>query len=653
MVKTISSSDDLRIYDDNKHYKIYAGPGAGKTHLLRENIKFIIANSNKIKNSYRKILCITYTNAAADEIRRRLGSYGKYVVVSTIHAFLNEYVIKPFQIQLKQIIKKEFNYSIPAKTKITSQQEGASLLSGHQKETIYEFIRNKYPDIDPTLYDQLSKTKMATVLVDIQLVNAYPYVEEETIKLTYDNKIDNWVAKAIKEYTWSEAGRLAFDEILYFGLRLIENYQHIAHILRVEFPYLLIDEYQDTNPIQNKIIRKIAEKECIVAAIGDIAQSIYSFQGATYQEFVNFWLNSQLPVESYIIDGNSRSTQNIIDLINFIRKNDRNLSRQKRKDIKQDDGKDENEKITFIIQNKHSKRSITAVLKELTNDRYTVLCRKWAEVFDYVEDISDGQRKLLNSINSGYSYVMRRPLETEIQAKQEPWIESLINISELEDTLRRKCIPSALKILGNYFDVSGILKQHDGKKYEEFKALINFWEVAFGNIDGNSLLKDVIASINESMKDSGLTILEHFRYPKQEDDDYFEVVYKYVDKLEYSAARKIIKEIFAEDSKYMTIHKSKGTEHDVVVVNMEPFREEKILPVDVICNPVVFSENNEIRGYEEFTRIFYVACSRAKYKLYIHINGDETTENGIRKVLDSYCESSGISNGFYDVIFIS
>lgn len=201
MVKTITSSEDLRIYDNNKHLKIYAGPGAGKTHLLIENIKFIIANSTKLKNSNRKILCITYTNAAADEIKQRLGSYNRYTFVSTIHSFLNEFVIKPYQVQLKKLIKDEFGYDISSTINITSQQEGYSTLRGHKKDDIYKWIGEHYNMISPELYNTLSKTRMADVIIDISPINCYSKPEPNVkIKLAQIDKVNNEVGIAIKEY---------------------------------------------------------------------------------------------------------------------------------------------------------------------------------------------------------------------------------------------------------------------------------------------------------------------------------------------------------------------------------------------------------------------------------------------------------------------
>ena len=74
MAEFIESSQLVNIHNDDFNFKVYAGPGAGKTHFLIENIKDIIENSKKLKQDVnRKVLCITYTNVAVDEIKSRLG----------------------------------------------------------------------------------------------------------------------------------------------------------------------------------------------------------------------------------------------------------------------------------------------------------------------------------------------------------------------------------------------------------------------------------------------------------------------------------------------------------------------------------------------------------------------------------------------------
>lgn len=649
MAQEISSSEDLKIYNNNRHLKIYAGPGAGKTHLLVENIKQLILNSSKLKSSFRKILCITYTNVAVEQIQNRLGSFNTNVVVSTIHSFINEYIIKPNQIQLKRIIREEFGLVINPNKVISSVQEGFSVLSGHQKEDIYNYLGKRYPLIPSSLYNELSRTKMADVQIDITKLNSRNEIGHSESDLKYAESITPEVALAVKSYIWGEAGRLSFDEILYFGYRILTQYKLATHIIRCEFPYILIDEYQDTNPIQNKIVKALSEKECIVAVIGDVAQSIYSFQGADYKEFHNFTLNSTLPVQEYVIRGNRRSTQNIIDLINYLRQEDEALNEQT---CELNFGN--NHKVTFLMQK--NKTTFSKPLNEILEKDSVILCRKWSEVLKYISNVTEEQRKLITDIINAYSFQLRRNLENELQAKREAWIESMIAINELEDAFNRKCIPSAFIIFEKYFDIEPSLRSFSEKNEQLLKKVFVFWEKVNGYIDETILLKDLIIKINNLISELDIpTKGFSFRYPVVGDDDYFEGIYRHIDKLQYSTSKKITNEIFSSNSKFMTIHKAKGAEFDNVLINIEPaarLDSKECTPLNVLYNPLIFDKSSADtkNSYEEFTRIVYVAASRAKNKLYIHLYGDEETASNIDHALGEYCKKKG-KDKFFDFIY--
>lgn len=647
MVEVIHSSDNLHIYNDDKHLKIYAGPGAGKTHLLIENIKKLIQHSAKLQSGFRKLLCITYTNVAADEIRNRLGTFNQYVVVSTIHSFLNEFVIKPNQLQLKEIIKENFGLIIDKEQKLSSVQEGFSTLSGHKKEEIHQYFELHYPEIKTEQYVDLSRTKMTEVQIGITSLNSANNSVNEKISLEYDTKkMDITLAFAIKEYVWNVAGRLSFDEILYFGYTVLEKYQLSTHLIRCEFPYILIDEYQDTNPIQNKIVKVLSEKECIVTVIGDVAQSIYSFQGADYREFHKFTLDSKLPIQNYVIKGNRRSTQNVIDFVNYLRYRDKELNEQTCEMNLSSNGK-----VTFLLQ--RDKNHFETPLESIIDRDTVVLCRKWSEVFKYISNVSEGQQKLLNEISNAYSFVLRRNFETEIESKREAWIKSMIMIVELEDAHQRRCIPSALKVLDEYLEINSLLHRFTEDSNQLLVKVMHLWDFANQCVRETSLLKDVVMKINAEMVASGLSIKSMLKYPLPGEEDYIESVYKHIDKLEYSSAKTITKEIYSPDSKYMTIHKAKGAEFSHVLINIEPAPRldgKDCNPVDIICDPFIFDDGNGLAKYEEFTRIIYVAASRAKDKLYVHLQGDEETAQKIDAALDRYCKLKE-KGKFYDFCF--
>ena len=143
------------------------------------------------------------------------------------------------------------------------------------------------------------------------------------------------------------------------------------------------------------------------------------------------------------------------------------------------------------------------------------------------------------------------------------------------------------------------------------------------------------------------------KYPLEEDDEYYEKLYKDIDKLEYKTARKLWEEIFSENPKYMTIHGAKGTEHKVVVLNIEPFsRDEKnIDPIEVLKNPEILdSKYGEI--YEEYTRIIYVGASRAENKLYLHLYDKNNLSEELQNSLDEYFGIDEEKDRFYEFIYV-
>lgn len=636
MATKIESNQDLMIYRDQQHYRIFAGPGAGKTHLLIENIKAIVEHSRQIKSGIKKVLCITYTNAAADEITQRLGSYSKYVVVSTIHSFINEYIFNQFQVQLKSQIKADFGISISKETYVQSQQEGFTTLSGKSKEEIFEFIKANYPQILQSEYCELSKKRMIGIEIDITPVNQVSSTGKEKVSLKLE-KLSPELAQAIKDFTWSVAGKLAFDEILYFGWKLVSKYELIAHMLRVEFPYILIDEYQDTNPIQNLIVRKLSEKGVVIVVVGDIAQSIYSFQGASYLDFKNFRLPSTLPIRDFVIEGNRRSTENIIKLLNYLRQKDRTLVTQYCAK-----NQDTNDLITFIIQK--DKKKPTRSIWDIIGENTKVLCRKWDEAFGYVSNISESQKKLLGSISGAYTYQLSRDMFTEVEARQENWIDLAYTFLNCEKAYKIRSLPMFLDTIGRFVNVKELFSAFNPDKGRQLNLLVQFWEDMFASIDDTALLKDVCNQANNKLKAMGLEVIEEFKYPNVGEEDYFEPVYKYVDQITFQTAKIMVGEIFIDDSKYMTIHRAKGKEFKRVLVNGEPFKKEKDFAQvpRVLNNPVIISGTNDDTELmlEEYTRLLYVGYSRAIDKLYIHMFGDEKLEESIRTALTAYYPDS-------------
>ena len=240
MAFEIESGTILTTEQLQNHAKIYAGPGAGKTHFLVENVKNIAINHSTIsKSNMRKVLCITYTNAAVEEITYRLNRFGDSVEIFTIHGFIIEHIIKPFQIDLRRIIKEQFDIDIQGNKAITSQIEGVGILHGVDKEEIYKFI------VDET-GDTTSPTYSKKLMGDVKIDNS-EFLKNDKIQLSASKKIIENHKLPIKKYVWSELRILTHDEILFFGYQILKTNPTALYSLRVKFPFIFVDEFQDTN----------------------------------------------------------------------------------------------------------------------------------------------------------------------------------------------------------------------------------------------------------------------------------------------------------------------------------------------------------------------------------------------------------------------
>src|SRR5690625_4028180 len=98
---------------------------------------------------------------------------------------------------------------------------------------------------------------------------------------------------------------------------LITENPFILEVLKTKFPYIFIDEYQDTNLIQNELLLKLKNTNCIIGVIGDKAQSIYEFTGANHKIFRDFPIDD---TGHYVINENHRSTKEIVRFLNSIRR---------------------------------------------------------------------------------------------------------------------------------------------------------------------------------------------------------------------------------------------------------------------------------------------------------------------------------------------
>lgn len=295
-------TSEQRIPSDNS-FKICAGPGAGKTHWLINHIKQVVSNSDKL-DVVKKVACITYTNVGIDTITSRLNIKDNIVEVCTIHSFLYANVVKPYI----HLVANEFGLVLDDLVVIDD--------SNFKTEGIASILLNRLGKswIDPKIY--LKGLNKAMWHYDCHAYDYYkPKFAQEYITKNGKRYIANSLYLAFKHWLWG-GGRMSFDDIMYFSYILIKRYPNIYNLLKAKYPYIFVDEFQDTVPFVMDFLVGLGNEGVIVGVVGDKAQSIYDFIGVSVLQFENFTVPE---MQSYEIRGNRRSTKQIIDLLNTIR----------------------------------------------------------------------------------------------------------------------------------------------------------------------------------------------------------------------------------------------------------------------------------------------------------------------------------------------
>lgn len=262
------------IKKNNKHL-INAPAGSGKTTYIREQLKSICLNSPK-----SKILCITYTNRAADELKKNLDS--ENITVNTIHSYIND-LISPF-------------YS--------------------HKETL---------DLYWEIYGQKINERMMNVANDDHIRESNEHYIERYGELT-----ENIIRKNLSTVSYGEmpftslyTGKLSHDDLLMFANRLIKRYPVLLRKIGDKYNYIFIDEYQDTSGyILDIFYDAVKDRESVqLYLLGDRMQQIYqNYDGSFEEKLKEFDTSDRLEI-------NFRSIERIVSILNKIY-NDRFFEQQ-------------------------------------------------------------------------------------------------------------------------------------------------------------------------------------------------------------------------------------------------------------------------------------------------------------------------------------
>jgi len=331
--------------DNFEHLIFNAGAGAGKTYALIESLKHLIKNhGSRLKAHNQNIICFTYTNVATNEIKDKLGN-SELVKVSTIHERLWE-LIEPYQKQLVEIHKENLEVELnklQEKLYLDKEQKDYKEFRALDTDKQNEFInimRVKKNDF----YTHIDKSAKEVREIFSDVVKIFTDILKskdrfkKTINLIYKienfeeclNKIDEGIDKDYKSIKYLSKYNddilhkmiISHDTLLDYAHKIIARYSTLQQILVNKYPYILVDEYQDTHENVVKILKKLDDyaqtnqNKFFVAYFGDMAQNIYD--DGVGENIATLHTN----LEKINKIHNRRSTKEVINVINKIRNDD-------------------------------------------------------------------------------------------------------------------------------------------------------------------------------------------------------------------------------------------------------------------------------------------------------------------------------------------
>ncbi len=272
---------------------VVAGAGSGKTKVLTSRLAYIV---NEKKAYPNQILCVTFTNKAAKEMRDRVlknlnGKLSSLSWLGTFHAISVKFLRRH-----AEAVGLKSNFTI--------------LDTDDQKKLIRNISKAENIDV--------KKISPQFILAFIDRWKNKGLLPEE-VKLSKNLILENQILKIYKIYQKKiiDLNSCDFGDLILYCVKLFEKNPDIRKIYSNNFKYILVDEYQDTNFIQNKWLNLIVNENKNICCVGDDDQSIYSWRGAEIKNFLSF--DKVYPkCKIFKLEQNYRSTKNILDTASYL-----------------------------------------------------------------------------------------------------------------------------------------------------------------------------------------------------------------------------------------------------------------------------------------------------------------------------------------------
>lgn len=598
---------------------IIAGAGSGKTRVLTYKIAYLIEQGMEPW----RILALTFTNKAAREMKDRIASVvgddaARYIWSGTFHSVFS------------RILRLECDtIEYPHDFTIYDQSDSRSLIKNIVREM----------GLDDKLYKpqvisgRISEAKNALMLPS-------QYIEDRTIR-DRDQR-DGVIKIGVIYQTYVQrcyaAGAMDFDDLLLNTFLLFQEHPEIKEKYSERFSYILVDEYQDTNIAQHRIITQLTTPGSKVCVVGDDAQSIYSFRGAQIGNILGF--KEQYPTAKlFKLERNYRSTQNIVNAADsLIRHN--TVQIPKKVYSKAEIG--EPLKIIEAYSDKEESIKVAGVVRKLYNTHHVplndiaVLYRTNAQSRSFEETFRSAG--IPYRIYGGISFYQRKEVKDLLayfrlicNPSDEEAFKRIVNYPArgIGATTISKIQMAAIENNKSLWEVSAnplkynvSINKATQNKLAAFLSLIEKFQKNLHTKNGSSLATDVLyeAGINADLladtSAEGISKKENIEellgaIKANEDETRKNSSDSIVPLTDYISKVSLLTDTDQKDDgtprvTLMTIHAAKGLEFDAVFVTG---LENDLFP------------NSNARYYpkemEEERRLFYVAITRAKRYCYL------------------------------------
>ena len=563
---------------------IVAGAGCGKTRVLTYRIAYLIDNGIDEKD----ILAFTFTNKSAFEMKDRLKellNYESDVSLSTFHSFAYKYV------------KIFFN--------VLGFKQDFKIIDEDEKKKIIKriLIDGNYPLEEAFVIKEISNIKS---LIDLNIKTLNKRMQ--VLKVFY-----------IYQETLKTSNLMDFDDLLFYFYDLLQTNENIQNRFTYH-TYVLVDECQDINKIQYEIIKLLARKSQNIFMVGDEDQCIYSFRGSDLNCIRNFINEEKADVIK--LEQNYRSCQNILMAANSVIKN--NSSRVDKRLYTNYNDKNYKLIISDFYTDYEESVYIADLIEELINRNYnyrdfTILYRNNSISIPIEKELV--KRKIPFYIFGKNPYFRRKEVKTIIY-----YLRLILNHNdnvaflEIINYPKRGIGEYTINLIKDNIINYGLsfyetiknnpdLYSFDGIKsfvtiIEKFTAIINDCDLV---VFVKELLKDLdYFNILRNDKNSKERLLNVYSFLDMISN--IEEIGSNVDRLNTFLADIYLENIKHDENKnyvkLMTIHQAKGLEYKIVILSG--------------CNDGILPSTHEtIDLIEEERRLFYVAITRAKERLYL------------------------------------